>query len=158
MEAADKKRRVLTIACSVLLIAVMIYLFHDVFTSNYKEYETVTTDETVYQDTVELNSFIIRDEEYIDGGASATVVPLVSDGKRVASGDAVALLCKSEEDAANYAALNSAKEERERYVALGNRTKINTIDMEKLNADINKSYAEARNLTYAKFVSKFVYV
>lgn len=145
MEASDKKRRILTIACSVLLIAVMIYLFHDVFTSNYKEYETVTTDETVYQDTVELKSFVIRDEAYIDGGASATVVPLVSDGKRVASGDAVALLCKSEEDAANYAALNSAKEERARYVALGNRTKINTIDMEKLNADIDKSYAQLAN-------------
>lgn len=145
MEAADKKRRALTIVCTVVLLAVMIYLFHDVFTSNYKEYETVTTDETVYQDTVDLKAFVIRDEAYIDGGKSETVVPLVSDGNRVASGDAVALLYKSDEEAADYAALNSAKEERARYVALSNRTAVNSIDMEKLNADINKSYAQLAN-------------
>lgn len=143
MEAEKKdKSKILTIICTVVLLAVMFYLFHDVLTTNFNKYETVTTEEIVYQDTVDLKAFVVRDEAYIDGSSSGTVVPLVADGKRVARGDAVARVCKSDEDAADFAALENAKAERERYIALSNRTDINTVDMEKLNGKINKSYAQ----------------
>lgn len=142
-EKSPAKRRWLSAACALLVIAIMVYLFHDIFNANYNNgYETVTTDEIVQQATVNLKAFIIRDEEYIDGESSGTVVPLVSDGKRVASGDAVARVCKSEKDAADYAALEAAREERERYVSLSNQTELNALDMQKLNTDIENCYAD----------------
>ena len=141
MEAADKKRRITTIICVVLLLALMVYLFKDVFTSNYQPYKTQTADEIVQQDKITLESFVFRDEAYINDNASGTVIPLVSDGKRVSKDDPVALVCKSEEQAGDYAALQSAKAERERYIALSNQTELNTIDMQKLNSEIDNTYA-----------------
>lgn len=142
MENSITKNKIITSVCVVLLIAVMIYLFQDVFTSNYMEYETLTAEDVVYQDIVKLEAFVVRDEEYIDSSASGTVVPLVADGKRVASGDAVARICKSDEEAADYAALENAKEEREHYITLSNSNDLNSVDMEKLNSEIDESYAE----------------
>ena len=141
-EQSFAKRRFVSAVCAILVIAVMIYLFHDIFNANYNNgYETVTTDEVVQQATVDLKAFIIRDEEYIDGESSGTVVPLVSDGKRVASGDAVANVCKSEKDAADYAELDAARKERERFITLSNQTELNALDMQKLNTDIENRYA-----------------
>lgn len=142
-EQSFAKRRFISAVCAILVIAVMVYLFHDIFNANYNNgYETVTTDEVVQQAAVDLKAFIIRDEEYIDGESSGTVVPLVSDGKRVASGDAVAHICKSDKDAADYAALSDAREERERFLTLSNQTELNALDMQKLNINIENNYAE----------------
>ena len=142
-EQSFAKRRFISAVCAILVIAIMVYLFHDIFDANYNNgYETVTTDQVVQQAIVDLKAFIIRDEEYIDGESSGTVVPLVSDGKRVASGDAVANICKSEKDAADYAELVAAREERERFVTLSNQTEFNNLDMQKLNTNIENNYAE----------------
>ncbi len=137
----NKRRRTVNTVCVVLVVAIMIYLFQDIFHSNFKMYDTMTADEIVEQDTIPLKAFIVRDEEYIDGQSSGTVVPLVSDGKRVASGDSVAIVCRSDEDAANYTALQETIAERERFLALSSRTDEKTVDIEKLNADIGEQYA-----------------
>lgn len=137
----NKRRRTVNTVCVVLVVAIMIYLFQDIFHSNFKMYDTVTADEIVQQDKIPLEAFIVRDEEYIDGKSSGTVVPLVSDGKRVASGDPVAIVCKSEEDAANYTALNDAIAERDRFAELSSRTDGKSINVEKLNAEIEEQYA-----------------
>lgn len=137
----NKRRRTINTVCVVLVVAIMIYLFQDIFHSNFKMYDTVTADEIVEQETIPLKAFIVRDEEYIDGQSSGTVVPLVSDGKRVASGDSVAIVCRSEEDAADYMALQETIAERERFLALSSRTDDGTVDIEKLNAEIENQYA-----------------
>lgn len=142
-----KKSKLLNIVCVVLVVSIMIYLFHDIFTSNYKSYETMTADEVVQQDKVSMDAFVVRDEEYIDGQNSGTVVPLVSDGKRVASGDSVAIVCSSSDEAANYMVLKEARAEKERYEALINSSHMNTVDIEKLNVEIEKSYADLLSAT-----------
>lgn len=142
-----KKSKILNIVCVVLVVAVMIYLFQDIFTSNYRSYETMTADEIVQQDKISMKSFIVRDEEYIDGQSSGTVVPLVSDGKRVASGDSVAIICSSSDEATNYMILKEAREEKERYETLVNSTHMNTVDIEKLNMEIEKKYADLLSST-----------
>ena len=137
-----KKRQIVNTVCIVVVVAIMIYLFQDIFNTNFKMYDTVTTDEFVQQDVIPMKAFIVRDEEYIDGQSSGTVVPLVSDGKRVASGDPVAIVCKSDEDAADYTALKDAIAEKERYEALSGRTNTNSVDIEKLNNEIEETYAD----------------
>ncbi len=137
-----KDRKWLNMICMVIIVAVMLYLFQDVFKTNMNKYETELADEVTVQDVVNLDAFIVRDEQYINGNSSGTLVPLVSDGDRVASGDAVARICKQEQDAADFAELEESKKIRDRYVRLNEQTELDALDMQKLNKDIDSAYTE----------------
>lgn len=137
-----KDRKWINVFCVVLLAAVMLYLFQDVFKTNSNKYETEVAEEVTVQEKVNLQAFIVRDERYIDSGASGTVVSVVSDGDRVASGDTVARVCTSEQDAADFAELEEAKKLRERYSRLSGQTELDALDMEKLNKNIDEAYTD----------------
>lgn len=137
-----KKRTWINIICTVLVVAAFVYLFHDAVRVNRDLYDTETADEAVEQEKLDLKAFIVRDEEYINEKTTGTVVPLIRDGMRVASGDAVARVCNSAEDAADMSALIEAKESLERYQELSEQTELNALDMEKLNKSIDACYTE----------------
>lgn len=128
--------------CTVLVLATFVYLFHDAVRNNRDRYDTETADEVVEQEKLDLKAFLVRDEEYIDQKSTGTVVPLLKDGMRVASGDAVARVCASDEDAANVSALIEAKESLARYQEISEQTELNALDMEKLNKTIDASFTE----------------
>ena len=135
-----KNKKLVNAVCIAAIVAVMVYLFQDVFKTNNSEYETEIVDEVTVQDTVNLNAFIVRDEQYIDGKADGTFVPLVADGDRVASGDSVVRICTKEQDAADFAELEESLEIRERYIQLSEQTELDALDMQKLNKDIDDAY------------------
>ena len=137
-----KKRTWINIICTVLVVAAFVYLFHDAVRVNRDLYDTETADEAVEQEKLDLKAFIVRDEEYINEKTTGTVVPLIRDGMRVASGDSVARVCNSAEDAADMSALIEAKESLERYQELSEQTELNALDMEKLNKSIDACYTE----------------
>lgn len=137
-----KNKKLVNAVCIAAIVAVMVYLFQDVFKTNNSEYETEIVDEVTVQDTVSLNAFIVRDEQYIDGKADGTFVPLVADGDRVASGDAVVRICTKEQDAADFAELEESLEIRERYIQLSEQTELDALDMQKLNKDIDDAYTD----------------
>lgn len=137
-----KNRTWINLICTVLVLAAFVYLFHDAVKVNRDIYDTETADEIVEQEKLELKAFLVRDEEYINQKTSGTVVPLIKDGMRVASGDAVARVCNSAEDAANISELIEAKESLARYQELSEQTELNALDMEKLNSSIDASYTE----------------
>ena len=137
-----KKRTWINIICTVLVVAAFVYLFHDAVRVNRDLYDTETADEAVEQEKLDLKAFIVRDEEYINEKTTGTVVPLIRDGMRVASGDAVARVYNSAEDAADMSALIEAKESLERYQELSEQTELNALDMEKLNKSIDACYTE----------------
>lgn len=137
----------INVICTVLVLAVFVYLFHDVIRVNTTKYETETVNTAVEQEKLELKAFIIRDEEYISQTGSGTVVPLIKDGMRVASGDAVARVCNLEADAADFSMLTQAKKSLERYQEISEQTELNALDMEKLNKDIDRCYTEILNMT-----------
>ncbi len=145
-----KNKKVVNTVCTVLVLAVMIYLFQDVFKTNNNKYETETAELTTVQEFIDLDAFIVRDEQYLDGNASGTVVPLVADGDRVASSDAVARVCAKEQDAADYAELEEAKKMRERYVQLNEQTELEALDMQKLNKDIDNAYTKLLEITNSR--------
>ena len=130
-----KNRTWINMICTVLVLATFVYLFRD-------RYDTETADEVVEQEKLELKAFLVRDEEYINQKTTGTVVPLIKDGMRVASGDAVARVCASDEDAANVSALLEAKESLARYQEISEQTELNALDMEKLNKTIDASFTE----------------
>lgn len=137
-----KNRTWINIICTVLLVATFVYLFHDAVRVNRDAYDTETAEEAVEQEKLDLKAFIVRDEEYINEKTTGTVVPLIKDGMRVASGDAVARVCNSAEDAADMSALLEAKESLKRYQELSEQTELNALDMEKLNKSIDACYTE----------------
>lgn len=137
-----KNRTWINMICTVLVLATFVYLFHDAVRNNRDRYDTETADEVVEQEKLELKAFLVRDEEYINQKKTGTVVPLIKDGMRVASGDAVARVCASDEDAANVSALLEAKESLARYQEISEQTELNALDMEKLNKTIDASFTE----------------
>ncbi len=137
-----KNRTWINMICTVLVLAAFVYLFHDAVKVNRDRYDTETADEVVEQEKLDLKAFIVRDEQYIDQKTTGTVVPLINDGMRVASGDAVARVCASAEDAANISELIEAKESLARYQELSEQTELNALDMEKLNKSIDSSFTE----------------
>ena len=136
-----KNRTWINMICTVLVLAVFVYLFHDAVKVNRDSYDTEIVDEAVEQEKLSLKAFIVRDEEYIDQKTTGTVVPLITDGMRVASGDAVARVCNSDEEAADVSALLEAKESLERYQAISEQTELNALDMEKLNKSIDECFS-----------------
>lgn len=137
-----KNRTWINMICTVLVLATFVYLFHDAVRNNRDRYDTETADEVVEQEKLELKAFLVHDEEYINQKTTGTVVPLIKDGMRVASGDAVARVCASDEDAANVSALLEAKESLARYQEISEQTELNALDMEKLNKTIDASFTE----------------
>lgn len=137
-----KNRTWINMICTVLVLATFVYLFHDAVRNNRDRNDTETADEVVEQEKLELKAFLVRDEEYINQKTTGTVVPLIKDGMRVASGDAVARVCASDEDAANVSALLEAKESLARYQEISEQTELNALDMEKLNKTIDASFTE----------------
>ena len=137
-----KNRTWINMICTVLVLATFVYLFHDAVRNNRDRYDTETADEVVEQEKLELKAFLVRDEEYINQKTTGTVVPLIKDGMRVASGDAVARVCASDEDAANVSALLEAKESLARHQEISEQTELNALDMEKLNKTIDASFTE----------------
>ena len=137
-----KNRTWINMICTVLVLATFGYLFHVAVRNNRDRYDTETADEVVEQEKLELKAFLVRDEEYINQKTTGTVVPLIKDGMRVASGDAVARVCASDEDAANVSALLEAKESLARYQEISEQTELNALDMEKLNKTIDASFTE----------------
>ena len=135
-----KNRTWINMICTVLVLATFVYLFHDAVRNNRDRYDTETADEVVEQEKLELKAFLVRDEEYINQKTTGTVVPLIKDGMRVASGDAVARVCASDEDAANVSALLEAKESLARYQEISEQTELNAL--EKLNKTIDASFTE----------------
>lgn len=147
-------RKWISVLCTVLVIAVFVYLFNDTVRTNKSLYDTQVIDEVVEQEKLELKAFIVRDEQYINQQASGTVVPLIKDGMRVASGDAVARVCALEKDAADITALTKAQESLERYQELSEQTELNALDMEKLNKEIEDCFSKlAKSVNSGNFES-----
>lgn len=148
------KRRWIRIICTVLVVTFFIYLFNDAMRTNKNLYDTQVIDEVVEQDKLGLKAFVVRDEQYINQETSGTVVPLIKDGMRVASGDAVARVCATQEAAAANSALTQAQESLKRYQELAEQTELNSLDMEKLNKEISNSFSKlVKNINGNNFES-----
>lgn len=115
---------------------------YNAFAYSFSPVSTITLMEKEdFEETFEFNGFIVRDEKEIQGSGSGAVIPLVRDGKRVAKGDSIAVICNNEEDASVYKQLENAKEELARYQNLNNSDDgMKDLSAVKLNTDITAAY------------------
>ena len=114
-------------ACTVLGILIILYFVYQVIQMNSSPYKTEVALERDVENAVKTTAFVIRDEEYLTAeNTSGTVVSIAEDGKRVASGDAVAVVFQSADSAAAYVRINELEKEIAYYKQLKNRVGIGT--------------------------------
>lgn len=125
----------------VLSIIVISYIVYNAFAYSYSPIDTQRlTEETTIEETIDFKGFALRDEKIIDTSASGTVIPLAHDGKRVANGDDIAVVCQSDDQAAAYTKLESLKQELERYKNINDPDGTQELSADKLNTKISDAY------------------
>lgn len=134
----NAKKKKMTRLYTVLAVVVVAMCIYQVFKINYSPVKTEVAFEKTISNAVTTQGFVIRDETYIKANAVGTLVPLVADGKRVASGDDVAVVFNSEESARNYAKIRALEEDIAYFESLKNKIGVQTSDVESMD---NRIYA-----------------
>lgn len=125
----------------VLSIIVISYIVYNAFAYSYSPIDTQRLmEETTIEETIDFKGFALRDEKIIDTSASGTVIPLAHDGKRVANGDDIAVVCQNDDQAAAYTKLESLKHELERYKNINDPDGTQELSADKLNTKISDAY------------------
>lgn len=127
-------------ACTVLGVLIIFYFVYQVVQMNASPYKTEVAFERDVQNTITTKAFAIRDEEYLKAeNANGTVVSIAEDGKRVGSGDAVAVVFQNSESAAAYVRINELEKEIAYYKQLKNRVGVGTNAPSSYNESIDNA-------------------
>lgn len=135
-------KKLLTALYIALAAFIIVYFLVLVFKINYEPVKTQIATEKTVSATALTDAFIVRDEYPIKTSVSGTLVPLVEDGKRVASGDNVAVVFNNEEAAKVYNEIQSVKEDIEYYSSLQNKVGVQTSDIAPLDERIYSACQE----------------
>lgn len=115
------------IAYSLVGLLIISYFINQVIQMNSAPFKTEIAVNRDIQSVIEAKAFIVRDEVYITtDNAGGTVVSIAEDGKRVSSGDGVAVVFPSAESASSYVRVNELQKEIDYYNQLKNRVGIGT--------------------------------
>ncbi len=121
------KNQIKYIVYSLVGVFIIGYFIYQVVQMNSAPYKTEIAINRDMQSVIETEAFIVRDETYITtDNSGGTVVSIAEDGKRVSSGDNVAVVFPSSESAASYVRINELEKEIEYYSQLKNRVGIGT--------------------------------
>lgn len=134
------KSRVKIILSAVTAVFVLLVVY-GVFGNNNNSVKTeVVYDKTALK-TIDTRVFVLRDEKIINTGTSATVIPLLKDGDKVAKGDLFSIVCDNAQDASAYLEAEKIKEDIARYEQFNNKQSLSAIDIEKLDKEIDLIFA-----------------
>lgn len=121
------KNTIKYIACTVLGVLIICYFIYQVVQMNASPYKTEVAVEREVENIISTKAFAIRDEEYLKTeNVNGTFVSIAEDGKRVGSGDAVAVVFQSSESASAYVRINELEKEINYYKQLKNRVGVGT--------------------------------
>lgn len=121
------KNQIKYIVYSLIGVFIITYFIHQVVQMNSVPYKTEIAINRDMQSVIETEAFIVRDEVYITtDNSGGTVVSIAEDGKRVSSGDNVAVVFPNSKSATSYVRINELEKEIEYYSQLKNRVGIGT--------------------------------
>ena len=117
-------KRIAATLAGILLIA---YFISQAVKFSASPYQTELVVERDLVTSIDTEAFIVRDESYINTDASkGTIVSVAEDGKRVGTGETVAISFKNSNSAANYVRINEINDEIQYYTKLKKRVGIGT--------------------------------
>ncbi len=121
-------------------IAVIIYFITFVIKMNSNPYKTETAIQRNIQNTIETKGFVVRDETYLTASdPNGTIVSIAEDGKRVGSGETVAISFKTADSAAIYVRINELNSEIDYYNKLKNKVGAGTNSPSSYNNMVNSA-------------------
>ncbi len=121
------KNQIKYIVFTLIGLFIIFYFIHQVVQMNSAPYKTEIAIKRDMQRGIQTEAFVVRDETYITTkNSGGTVVSIAEDGKRVSSGDGVAVVFPTAESAASYVRINELEKEIEYYSQLKNRVGIGT--------------------------------
>ena len=141
-----KKMNAVYIVAGVIFI---IFFLYQVFKINYQPVKTQVALNKTVASTAVTDAFVVRDEYPIEASVTGTLVPLVEDGKRVASQDDVAVVFTSDDAAKAYNEIKAVKEEIDYFSSLQNKVGVQTADITPLDERIY-SACEAYSVAISK--------
>lgn len=134
------KNMIKYIVGSVLGVAIIIYFIYQVVLMNSSPYRTETAIERKLQNTIEAKGFVVRDETYLTASdPNGTIVSIAEDGKRVGSGETVAISFKTAQSASAYVKMNELNREIDYYEQLKNKVGAGTNSPSSYNNMINSA-------------------
>lgn len=163
-ETSDKilkfrsNKKYMTIVYIVIALLFIAFFLYQLFKINYKPVKTEVALEKTIASSAVTDSFIVRDEYPISASVSGTLVPLVEDGKRVASGDSVAVVFTNEEAAKSYNEIKNLEKSITYYSSLQNKVGVQTADITPLDDRVYSSCEEyIKAVNSGKFDSFYSY-
>ncbi len=139
----EKQKELLKkIAVTALGLFFIFYVSYQVYLTSFEKVETQTALEKTVNNSLFTTGFFVREEEYIVNSASGTVIPVAEDGKKVSSGDPVAVAFGSDDAVEAYMRTQTLKAELERYKKLNSITPSSGIDAEGLDSSIGAAISD----------------
>jgi len=142
----EKTKRFAFIILSALAgVFIIAYVGYQAYMIKSSPVKTETALEKTVYETIDTKAFFVRDESYIKTKGNGTIVPLITDGMRVAKGDTVAVLFKDDDSARDFNRINEINDSINYYKSLKNRVGVQTTDLSSLDKRIDSSCASYIN-------------
>lgn len=137
-----RDRRVKLVVAGLVAVFFLSYLISQLVSVSKAEIETqIAMSETVYK-TINTKCFVVRDEKYIENTAKGTTISFAANAQRVAKGDTVSMIFKTDEDAKTYLRITEITEELEHYNTLAGQANIQTVDVYSLSSKIETKLSD----------------
>lgn len=135
-------RRVKLVIAGLVAVFFLSYVISQLVSISKAEIETqIAMSETVYK-TINTKCFVVRDEHYIVNSAKGTTISFVGNAQRVAKGDTVSMIFKTDEDAKTYLRITEITEELEHYNTLAGQANIQAVDVHSLSSKIETKLSD----------------
>lgn len=137
-----RDRRVKLVVAGLVAVFFLSYLISQLVSVSKAEIETqIAMSETVYK-TINTKCFVVRDEKYIENTAKGTTISFAANAQRVAKGDTVSMIFKTDEDAKTYLRITEITEELEHYNTIAGQANIQAVDVYSLSSKIETKLSD----------------
>lgn len=131
-----RDRRVRLVALGLVAVFILSYFIYQIVLISKSGIETqIAINETVYK-TINTKCFVVRDEEYIVNTAKGTTISFATNAERVAKGDTISMIFKTNEDANTYLRVSEITKELDHYNTLAGQANIQTVDVSALSKKV----------------------
>lgn len=126
--------RILLLGLSVLAL---VYIVYQVYLATHEAAKTEVARQTTVNDTVPTDFFVVRNESFLETSTDGIIIPMVTSGSRVASGEGVVAVFDDENAASRYAELMEVRENLDRYTRLRQQKNISAVNLNALGKRIS---------------------
>jgi len=151
LKGKDRLLKILAVAASVIIV---VYFAAEMYSLTARTYTTETVYEQTVLETVDAKMYVIRDESLLTTTSSGVTVPLAKNGERVSKGSTIAAVFSSETAAENYVNAKSLEKKLESYNKINSQLKLDNVDVNKLNGEINSNFLSMLDSVYVNDYSE----